>query len=470
MIWPIACIVVGVSAGPGQDWEPVESVRAAGYERIAEGIPHPFTIARTRDALVYSFAKDIDGQLAGIMRTEVAGSDGVYTWIASNPQMVLQLPALSAPEFAEAVWPVKFGRSQLFNQTRKLSKDLGKRIEFKGKDSVATRDCEVVALSDRTPLVQSLWLDKTGLPLKEEDRIGRDLSYERLLTAVQTNEPLPPSIFTAPPDAIVIHGLVSPSILTASPKSGLQFETDLRQIRTTSHVEHGGWIQDVVTPMGFAYMGTSRFQSEPLETEPAYQNSPPPATQNTRAAFGSFSGVPSAWAVPGQVAISGGTIYFGFKAPPNEGSRDLSQQLYGSSQYSPSQQVVPSRGYVSFDGSIVRTPDTQDQTPTTQKQTRDTGTAGEELVRSEFLNTRTGDTITFLQMHNVSLAAVLKGLKLSNLKTIGSARFGEMQSYEVARPFTLHVLLWRSGDSQYALVSNILTADQLQNLAERSGV
>ena len=86
----------------------------------------------------------------------------------------------------------------------------------------------------------------------------------------------------------------------------------------------------------------------------------------------------------------------------------------------------------------------------------------------EFLNAKTGDTITFFQLHNVSPNYALRGIRLPAAKPSPSARFGEARQYEVVSPFVLHVVIWRSGGTDYVLVSSSVSCSDLQGIAEKA--
>ena len=96
---------------------------------------------------------------------------------------------------------------------------------------------------DRTSLVQSLWLDaQTGLTIKRQDKVGGEVIYERMLTKIESNPDLPTTVFGLPENATIVKGLVSANILTETRKSVADFQTEMNSMRSSSILQHGGWI------------------------------------------------------------------------------------------------------------------------------------------------------------------------------------------------------------------------------------
>ena len=86
----------------------------------------------------------------------------------------------------------------------------------------------VFALSDNTPLVQSLCLDsQTGMALRQQERVGRDIVYDRLLTSFETDANLPVTNFATPAGAVIVRGIVSPDVLVSKPKPLDQYAADV---------------------------------------------------------------------------------------------------------------------------------------------------------------------------------------------------------------------------------------------------
>lgn len=472
MLLLAAAIIATAQTGPKYTWTTSQTVRATGYERVMKGPPHAFTVMRDNGRFCMELKRDIDGQLGTVLRTEIASADGVYTWIASNPKFVLQIPYVTAPEIAETTLPVRYSRSELRDASPELQRSLGKSIKPGGFDVVASRDCLVVSLSDSGSLVQSLWVDSdTGLSLRQVDKVGLDEVYERRLTSVDINDPLPDDSFDIPEGAVVLRGIVSPSILLSAlqPKSSPQYEGDLTTVRKASAIDEGGWIKKVEAPGNYQYAGTSRSEVVPLPpadlSQSSYSNQPNQPLQ--------FGGIPEGWTVPGQVVFSGGAIFFGFTDRSDGVPRNLPTQMSGMQNLdngTPLDSPVPSTGYVGLDGSIHMPPpppsgEADRAAPATPRMTNAPGASG--LVKTDFFDPSTGDTISFLQLRNVSLMSQLKGLRLSLPMPLDTHRFEAMFSYTATKPSPLNIVQWHNGETDYALVATKLPISELQAMAER---
>lgn len=471
----LASFGVLLATSSPSDWTRVDSVRATGFERVANGRDHPFTIVRDRSSLAYSCTRDLDGQLEGRLRTEVSGPKGVFTWLDANPKWVLQLPYMSAPDFADAILPLKVNRDDLQSNPEEVNRKLGKHVSEVGEDSVASRDCLVLALAGEGSMRQSLWVDaQTGMTLREDDKIGKDVVYTRLLTSFQPDPFLPPATFDPYPDAVIIKGLVQPSILIAAqrPRTEQEYRADIAKLRRTSSIKSGAWIKQLVLPEGLSYMGTSASEWDPNAIPPplTFQQAPP---QKLYADVGSFSGIPPAWAVAGQVAITGGSIYFGFNAPSEQSSRPIGDYLLngiGRSASGPSSQPVAFGGFVGADGSVyMPPPPTDDQNQGADEETPKAAPLKDNLssiVRSEFLDPATGDTLTFIQIHNETLRSALEVGRLPAPKALKDEKLPQAMSYEMASPWHENLITWRVANTEYALAGTKTSVADLQKLGE----
>src|SRR5437763_1223378 len=167
MLVPLSLALAFAANVPPSGWAEVESVRATGIERIADGDDRRFTVARLHNNFIVGCAREIQGHLGGLLRVEVGSERGIYTWLASSPRYALQLISSSAPEYAETLAPVRFNKTDLTSRKVAIQRKIGKRLEDRGSGTVCARPCIVVAFSDRTPLVQSLWVDEeTGMALR----------------------------------------------------------------------------------------------------------------------------------------------------------------------------------------------------------------------------------------------------------------------------------------------------------------
>jgi hypothetical protein len=86
---------------------------------------------------------------------------------------------------------------------------------------------------------------------------------------------------------------------------------------------------------------------------------------------------------------------------------------------------------------------------------------GHTLVQSDFLNRGTGDTLSFMQLHNYPLESALHGLPLGRPTTVTR----DFAAYTIKKPYPLTVLTWRKDYAEYALASTSLDAKDLEKLA-----
>jgi hypothetical protein len=439
---------------PTSGWMSVDAVRATGFERVAGGQPHTFSIIRWKNRVALNCVRDLEGEYEGVLRTEVANDSGIYTWFAANPRWVLQISSLSAPEFAESTMPVRFTKSEITNDTQQMQRDLGKQIMKTGEDAVASRQCLVFKLSDSSPLQQSLWVDEqTGLALKQQDRVANDLVYERLLTSVQTQPQISPTAFDLPANATVIKGLVPASLLykASRPVSSSQYDADLSAIKAGAPSK--SWVLKLLVSSRYDYITTDAYESTE-DPAPAPSDNRPPINM-----YASIGQIPAGWATPGGVAIFGRHIFFGYPAIFNNDPRDPSQQGH----------IVTPRAYYAPDGSLIRLVDDSPKPSTTAATPNPNPSDGKQhMIRSVFLDKKSGNTVTFYQLRDVSLNDALSGIRLSSPKVLDSPHHEHLLGYEMTKPMPLRVIAWQENDSEYVIASSDLSLSELQDLAEKS--
>jgi hypothetical protein len=447
------------------EWERVDNVRATGFEQVAGGTSHSFTVIRSRDSFLYNFSRDIDGQLAGALRTELGTPKGIYTWLSGDPNFVLRLPYASAPEFVEAVLPVSFRRSEVFDSPRDVEHRLHKKVDKEGEQDVASRGCLVLSFSDRTPLVQTLWVDElTGFSLKQEDSVGKQVVYERTLTSFDPMPALTDSTFEVPPNSVVIKGLVSPDILAwASGRHGFQqYQSDMASIKNSSGIEAGSWVRQIIAPSNFEYMGTKHFEEVANEVSPVADSGISPVQSQ---AIASFGGIPAGWSEVGQVVLRPEGIFFGFHAIPDSQPRGVYLSSQDPNVSASLQQPNMPTAYLAPDGQVYRL-DQNEQASNAAEQTG-SADASNALIRSEFLDKRTGETLTVLQMRNVSLNDAFQGSRLIGPNRLVSEKYKEMNAFELRDPVAMKAVEWRDGNTDYVIVSTVLDYTTLQQIAER---
>src|SRR4051812_17615268 len=111
--WALASITAILGHGGSSDWNTVDRLRVTGIERMQGGVERQFTVTKGAEAVLIHSVAGIDGQLGGVLRSELINSKGVYTWLASAPRFALQLPYASAPGLAGIVSPIRFAKGDL---------------------------------------------------------------------------------------------------------------------------------------------------------------------------------------------------------------------------------------------------------------------------------------------------------------------------------------------------------------------
>src|SRR5579862_2244892 len=92
------------------------------------------------------------------------------------------------------------------------------------------------------------------------------------------------------------------------------------------------------------------------------------------------------------------------------------------------------------------------------------GEGANAMVRMEFLDRQSGDTVVFLQMRNVPLVDAFPGYRLSGPKLLSSAGHSEVNGYTISSPSAINILTWRSGNSLYAIAATGLDFETLEKL------
>jgi hypothetical protein len=93
---------------------------------------------------------------------------------------------------------------------------------------------------------------------------------------------------------------------------------------------------------------------------------------------------------------------------------------------------------------------------------------GSSVIHSDFLDPKTGDTVSFVQLRNRPLTSVFKANGLAAHKPIEHAKLGKVRVYRLDSPFKALVVSWKRGDMAYALTSTRLKVEELIAIAEKA--
>jgi len=425
-----------------------DTVRASGFEQLKQGHPHPFTILRSKKRFLYECTRGIDGALSGVLRSEVNGPSGAYTWLSGSPAFVLKLPAPTAPNLFATIAPSRMNRSQASGSLASTRANQGENTLLLGRGTVASRSCSVVSFTDLTPLEQKLWIDEdSGIVLRQVDRLDGIVIYRRQFDQIETGIGIPETVFQLPVNTVVIRGVVSPEILVAanaSPNPG-SYEADLASIRSRSGLDAGSWILPVQPPQGFDYAESNEYERGAGKLFPDYAN--PLTRQCPESEIKPFGLVPSGWAD-------------GAWAPRGRG---YGRSLLPLDSRGASRGVPPPVAYQAPDGKIL----SFGAARSNGAATKPIAGESEAIVRSEFLNRQTGDTIAFFQIRNVPMVVAFQGLRLSGPKALSTQVHPQMFGYTVSEPCAINILEWRVGPTDYVLAATGLDLQTLERMADQ---
>src|SRR5258708_26351499 len=190
-------------------------------------------------------------------------------------------------------------------------------------------------------------------------------------------------------------------------------------------------------------------------------------------------GLPPGWNVTGDVDVDKGTIVMDFVTPEGGGPKAM-VNLPGGLQDSSNFQIQISTDkvgsepidirYVSFvdaNGALIIAPGDSVEAA---KERRKAGAylTGSSVIHTDFLDSKTGDTVSFVQLRNRAITSVFKANGLAARKPVENGKLGEVKVYGLDSPFKALVVSWKRGDIIYALTSTRLKVDELVAIAEKA--
>jgi hypothetical protein len=89
------------------------------------------------------------------------------------------------------------------------------------------------------------------------------------------------------------------------------------------------------------------------------------------------------------------------------------------------------------------------------------------MVQSDFVDSKTGDTLTLLQIDKRDLKPWLMQLGLNEGEVVANQGAGNARFHVSTGPVKVNVLTWQVNQTRLALVSTSLTKDQLLELASK---
>jgi hypothetical protein len=87
------------------------------------------------------------------------------------------------------------------------------------------------------------------------------------------------------------------------------------------------------------------------------------------------------------------------------------------------------------------------------------------LVKSDFVDPKSGNTFTLLQVYGADPEPYLGNISLGQPTPHQDGRLSQAKTYTVKFPFTINVLVWRIGEMRYAIAATGLDFKQIADLA-----
>jgi hypothetical protein len=88
-------------------------------------------------------------------------------------------------------------------------------------------------------------------------------------------------------------------------------------------------------------------------------------------------------------------------------------------------------------------------------------------AKSDFVDPKTGETVTFCQTKNGSPLGAYAFFILGQPKPMKSNALSECNAYEASVPYKMNVITWRKGEVRYSLGSTSLSVDELIAIAAK---
>jgi hypothetical protein len=473
----LSCICIlwlSSSALAQSTWKHYDSLSISGIERIAGGKERPFLVARSNGKLQFTTQRGLDGSLIGENRNEESVASGVFTWLSDSPKWVLQLPETSIAEYGSLIQPSRFSKGALLEARQTIERSLGKKvIQFKS-GTYRDRTCFEVTVGDpNLPTnFQKLWIDaETGITLQRIDTSNRSVDYQYKLDSFKPDQIPANGAFALAPSATVIRGFVHPEILKHAGEKATD-EDYKKALAGITAVDRNS-ILSVPKPEGFEYVHTLVSTARGSGA----------GKVQTGGALGSAlllpGGLPPGWNVTGDVDVEKGTIVMDFVTPEGGGPKamiNLPSGVQDSATFQikitndqPNSDPIDIQ-YVSFvdtNGSLIIAPGDSVQAAK-ERRKAEAILFGSSVIHTDFLDPKSGDSVSFVQIRNRQLTSVFKANGLTAQKPIEHQKLGEIKVYRLEKPFTAIVLSWKRGEVIYALTSTRLKVDDLIAIAEKA--
>lgn len=448
----LLCLAFLSSLYAQDGWKRPTLVSAKVTETFKGRAPVSYRVTQYGDWIKVQTTQGIGGELEGVNRVEILGPNGCYTWIEgkNNAAMYLIIPTVF--DAREYFARPRFSRADLEFNTKGMEKALGKKVLVGKEEELGGRECLVLNVLDKPNSYnrdyQKLWIDKqTGIVVRQSDYFGGELTYDRELSEFEFAATTDLAIFKPAEGAIIIRGLVSPSVLTriSTLRGPTDFKRDVDEINKT--LAENAWAAsfDVNAPYGYL----RSYKRQITQTSLTYGASGSQTNDQTSLRRQNFL----AEDVTFQLRISNS----------GEGQTDTAER----------RAFFVQRGQ---DGQILVTAETSLAPPPPQIEARPgsgsdssnrTGNQRADIIQSDFVDPKTGNTLTLFQAKGRDAINSLSALLLGKPEVIEDTNLSDVRYYQVNIPITVNVLAWKLKDISYALVSTELDKSPLIELAKK---
>lgn len=458
LIAPMLIVSLGISNA--QDgWKRPDVITGTIVETYSGKSPRTVRIVKEGDNFAVYTTAPVNGELEGVPRVEVYSSKGIFTWLEGKPQYAMQILLPSSFEVFEYLETPRFSRADLEFNLKGIEKALQKRVLVRKPEKVAGRECMVFDILERPDSMdkdfQRIWIDReTGIALKLQDYFNGSLVYQREFTKFDYGT-LPEGVLFAPPDnGVIIKGVVSAQALLRVPETRniKEFYSDISKVNEASKPPIEDWASSFDASLPHGYVQTLYREISANAAQLAAQAQRQQQIDQLRQRRENQLSRRQIGRALRSMGEGGGRAEVSVTVLP-DGSR---QVVIGTSESGERREItlqMDERGRVIAPGTAAQQQEAQNKKVL--------------VAKSDFVDPKTGEVLTFIQVHGSAAEPYLGPLSLGTGKLIAEQRISQAKSYSITEPFKLTVVTWQRGEIRYALASSNLSETQLIEIATK---
>jgi len=458
LIAPLLLASLGV-AHAQDGWKRPDIITGTVVETYSGKSPRTVRIVRDGENMAIYTTAPVNGELEGVSRVEVYSSKGIFTWLEGKPRYAMQLLLPSSFEVFEYLETPRFSRADLEFNMKGIEKALQKRVLVRKPEKVAGRDCMVFDILERSDSMdkdyQRIWIDReTGIALKLQDYFNGALMYQREFIKFGYGT-LPEGVLFAPPDdGVVIKGVVSAQALLRVPETRdmKEFYSDISKVNEASKPPAENWASSFDTSLPHGYVQTLyREISATTAQLPAQAQRQQQIEQIRQRRANQLGQRELRRAVR---SMREGGVQQVSVTVLQDGSHQV--QVVGTTEGGERREITLQ---MDENGRII--------TPGAAAQQREQQEKKVFVAKSDFVDPKTGEVLTFIQVHGSAAEPYLGPFSFGTGQPIADQRLSEAKSYNITEPFKLTVITWQRGEVQYALASSNLSKTQIIEIATK---